>query len=881
MTKDKTSDRRFSQLAAALLLLGAIILIAGILPAIGGPGIPDTDNPFDGPQIDGVDMPFGDGSGTSPILGADQETSAGEVDNPFEGLSDEEERTVFYADVDGNIPYEASVGPYWRSDAYNAYEDGDWIRESGSADIPYSSSENRFTQEINLEYPTNVLPAAYHADIESIESSEISSSDLEYSSEGGVHVDSVPSDGFSYEIDSVVPAASTDDLEDAPSDLPAEIEERYTNVPSSVPDRVEDFIDRKDLEGDSQYETARNVEEWIRTEKDYSLEASHDRNYDPVDQFLYEMDEGYCQYAASSMAVVLQAEDIPTRYVTGYATGDLIGNDRYEVTNQHAHAWVEVYFPDNGWIAFEPTPPGEIGGGDEERDDDDEERDDDDEERDDDDEEEGDDSDPTSEYNAIFDPENPSVGDDTVITIEEDGEPVPNTDVQIVDGVNNDWYETNETGQIAYTVPPTDSIQIIISEDLETFNTFSTQTPTNSEQLSSAESHIDELPVDSQLSISALREPLLVGEQADFELALDDEPLDVSQVDEYDFTIIVEGEQQDPDLQSDGIATVDIPHNISDSAEITAEYGNLSSESTFDAGELEVETSYEYHFALPGQEMKMNLYVDDTQLESIPIEHEGGLLTPDDNGTIVTTLPFSSSTSYTIDYGPNQITHEVNILRHSAALFGAALTGLLVGGVLYRRSGLSASSIYSTLRSGVFHVINQMISVTARLAGLLRLIGDHLTGGIQSILALPGELYQRWCEWKPDSISHAIWIRLSAVGVFLRSILSRSSTSPDSSSANPDSAPPDQSTLHIREIWGTFVKMVLPRHYHTKSPGEIARKAVQIGFPETPVRRLTSAFRQSEYGSGSTEQHVTEANNAFDSIQQSQEDDSNTTNNNK
>ncbi|QZA89650.1 DUF3488 and transglutaminase-like domain-containing protein [Salinarchaeum sp. IM2453] len=925
MTKDKTSDRRFSQLAVALLLLGAIILIASILPAIGGPGLPDTENPFDGPQMGDSELPFSDGSGTSPVLGADQQTSAGAVDNPFEGLSSDDEWTAFYAELSDPNPYKSSVGPYWRSDAYNTYEDGDWVRESGSADPPHLSSEDRFTQEINLEYPTTVLPAAYHADISSIESSEISISDLEYSSEGGIHVASTPSDGFSYEIDSVAPAASTDDLEDAPSDLPTDIEERYTDVPSSVPDRVENFIDREGLEGDSQYETAKNVEQWIQTEKEYSLDAAHERGSDPVDQFLYEMDEGYCQYAASSMALVLQAEDIPTRYVTGYATGDYVGNDRYEVTNQHAHAWVEVYFPNHGWIAFEPTPPEAVGGGesvddederdeqdgdsDQDEEDEQDESDDSDEqdesdegdeqdESDDSDEQdesddgdeqdeqdesdegnEQDDSDTSNKYDVMFDPEDPSVGEDIIITVKQNNEPVSNTDVQIVDGVDDDWYETNESGQIEYTVPPTDSIQVVVSEESESFNTFSAQTyTTESDQSTSTETSIGEQPVDSQLNISALREPLLVGEQASLEFTLDDEPLDTEQLEEYNFTVMVEGSSQDLEVPSEGIGIVDIPSDVSDSAEITAKYGNLSSESMFDAGELEVDTSYEYYFALPGQGVTMDLYVDDTQLENVPVEHDGNLLTPDSNGTIATTLPFSSSVSYTVAYGPNQITHEVNILRDSAIFLGVALTGLLASGVLYRRSNLSVASIYSTLRSGVFHAINQMISVTAHIAGLLRVIGEHLTGGIQSILALPNELYQRWRQWRPDSIPHAIWIRIIAVGLLFRNLFCRSSVSSDSSSfAKSNSEPVDQSMLDIRETWGAFVRMVLPRRYHTKSPGEVARKAVSIGFPKTPVQKLTSVFRQSEYGGGPAEQHVTEANQAFDSIQQSQEDDPSTT----
>ena len=53
------------------------------------------------------------------------------------------------------------------------------------------------------------------------------------------------------------------------------------------------------------------------------------------------------------------AAGIPARYVTGFLPGEYndVGGD-YIVRESDAHAWVEVYFPDYGWITFDPTPPG-------------------------------------------------------------------------------------------------------------------------------------------------------------------------------------------------------------------------------------------------------------------------------------------------------------------------------------------------------------------------------------------------------------------------------------------------------------------------------------------------------------------------------------------
>jgi hypothetical protein len=80
---------------------------------------------------------------------------------------------------------------------------------------------------------------------------------------------------------------------------------------------------------------------------------------DPLPHFLFETRAGHCEYFASSLAVMLRTLGIPTREVNGFLPGEYndLGED-YIVRASDAHSWVEVYFPGNGWITFDPTPPG-------------------------------------------------------------------------------------------------------------------------------------------------------------------------------------------------------------------------------------------------------------------------------------------------------------------------------------------------------------------------------------------------------------------------------------------------------------------------------------------------------------------------------------------
>jgi transglutaminase-like putative cysteine protease len=69
--------------------------------------------------------------------------------------------------------------------------------------------------------------------------------------------------------------------------------------------------------------------------------------------------QGYCQYYASTMAILLRETGIPTRMAEGFLPGTrVLATGTEQIFNSNAHAWVEVYFPGFGWVAFDPTGGG-------------------------------------------------------------------------------------------------------------------------------------------------------------------------------------------------------------------------------------------------------------------------------------------------------------------------------------------------------------------------------------------------------------------------------------------------------------------------------------------------------------------------------------------
>lgn len=76
----------------------------------------------------------------------------------------------------------------------------------------------------------------------------------------------------------------------------------------------------------------------------------------PIDEFLFEGREGFCEHYATSFAQLMRIADIPTRLVLGYQGGEYNEMGDYFIIRQYdAHAWTEVWLDDSGWQRVDPT----------------------------------------------------------------------------------------------------------------------------------------------------------------------------------------------------------------------------------------------------------------------------------------------------------------------------------------------------------------------------------------------------------------------------------------------------------------------------------------------------------------------------------------------
>ena len=105
------------------------------------------------------------------------------------------------------------------------------------------------------------------------------------------------------------------------------------------------------------YHKANTIAAYVRNSATYDTATARMpiRDRDFAKWFLEESNTGYCIHFATATAVLLQAANIPARYVTGY-TAQVTAGETVSVTADKAHAWVEYWLPGFGWTVLEATP---------------------------------------------------------------------------------------------------------------------------------------------------------------------------------------------------------------------------------------------------------------------------------------------------------------------------------------------------------------------------------------------------------------------------------------------------------------------------------------------------------------------------------------------
>lgn len=186
---------------------------------------------------------------------------------------------------------------------------------------------------------------------------------------GGLESPNSISAGESYFVTALISTATQSQLSAAGTDYPAVIADNYLGT-DGVTQRTRDLAQKvvADAGATTPFDMAQALARYLNTDSSFSYRTTaplpESADQDIVDFFLFDPEGGrigYCEYYATTMAVLARTLGIPSRVAVGYAPGSPVstpggtGDRTYQVREENAHAWAEIYFPGYGWERFEAT----------------------------------------------------------------------------------------------------------------------------------------------------------------------------------------------------------------------------------------------------------------------------------------------------------------------------------------------------------------------------------------------------------------------------------------------------------------------------------------------------------------------------------------------
>lgn len=275
---------------------------------------------------------------------------------------------------------EAPVKRYWRAIAFDTFDGRQWLSTGGdeasfaaAAALPAPNWPQRelVTQTVTLLAPTGdvIFGAADLRQVSVATDIVAQTAPISVLTQPAATSPTAPGRevvyavarqplavGDSYTVVSQSSSATRPMLENAGTVYPPAILEKYLQLPANFSPRVTQTAISVTVGATTPYAQAKMLETWLRTFPYNDAIAAPPSGTDPLEYFLFDIQEGYCDYYASALAAMLRSLGVPARTVSGYANGTFDEESgAYFVTARDAHTWVEVFFPNLGWVEFEPT----------------------------------------------------------------------------------------------------------------------------------------------------------------------------------------------------------------------------------------------------------------------------------------------------------------------------------------------------------------------------------------------------------------------------------------------------------------------------------------------------------------------------------------------
>ncbi len=131
-------------------------------------------------------------------------------------------------------------------------------------------------------------------------------------------------------------------------------DEKYLALPKSLDPRVRELAKQVVGADNDPMRVAQKLESYLRSGYSYTLELPGELD-EPLSDFLFVQKAGHCEHFATALAVFLRTQGIAARVTAGFFGGERV-NESFVVRAGDAHAWVQAFIPNRGWVTFDATP---------------------------------------------------------------------------------------------------------------------------------------------------------------------------------------------------------------------------------------------------------------------------------------------------------------------------------------------------------------------------------------------------------------------------------------------------------------------------------------------------------------------------------------------
>lgn len=147
-----------------------------------------------------------------------------------------------------------------------------------------------------------------------------------------------------------------------PEPLTEEERELYLSLSETVTPEIARLAEEIAGKVESPEQKADFITSYLQQKFEYGYDYPFESSQTALEEFLIKRPPAHCEFFATAAALMLRSQGVPTRYINGFVLQEKsLAGDYYVIRFKHAHAWIEAYIPGQGWVTYDPTPPGTLG----------------------------------------------------------------------------------------------------------------------------------------------------------------------------------------------------------------------------------------------------------------------------------------------------------------------------------------------------------------------------------------------------------------------------------------------------------------------------------------------------------------------------------------